>query len=41
MNYNKYKRIKAHKEIAKSIDKDVPDRKQIIRMLTTIKVRKG
>ncbi len=40
MNYNKYKRIKAHKEIAKNVKLGTNDRKLILRHLTNNKMKK-
>ena len=40
MNYNKHKRIKLHKEIAKTVDNNFTYRKKLIRILTTIEMRK-
>jgi len=40
MNYNKHKRIKLHKEIAKTVDNNFHQRKKLIRILTTIEMRK-
>ncbi|KKN18819.1 hypothetical protein LCGC14_0951930 [marine sediment metagenome] len=40
MNYNKFKRIKAHKEIAKNVELGTRDRKLILRYLTTNKMKK-
>ena len=38
MNYNKYKRIKAHKEMAKHVPLGTDYRKQILRQLTNNKM---
>ncbi len=40
MNYNKYKRLKLIKEIGKGVDKDIPDRREIIGKLVTKKLRR-
>ncbi len=39
MNYKKFERIKVRKEFDGLINRDIPHRKQIIRKLSTIKVR--
>ena len=39
MNYSKYKRIKVKKVISKMIPEEKPDRKEMIKKLTTLEMR--